>query len=726
MSLSNDKIKIDSVIRRLNTRLGTSLSSEDKEILETILQELESGKVISESTKNIVEWVSDLPDDINETNKYNIELITDTFEQQLKENTDLLKEGIVYLNSKGNYMTLYGGIIHEDSLPNHLLNDLDQKIKDPAFVQKVLEITAARSHSSFAESYLMFAAQEGESEVISVLKALGADIHQKNLWGNTALMVAVLRNQWKAVKTLQALGSDIDERDNMGYSALMLLLSEGNIDSAKKLITLYNNLWISLIDKKVLEPRDLNIIRFLCDNDDWHLGVQLARHNRNMVVLQTIHTYQSTKRIDSKEEPLQEGAVNFIKSKIIKEAGHILGLETQTQYLNLYSEGNFSFESYTIFKDIINRMFQYNTVPTLLKKHYFSEKVNIQAALDLAIDWLEVNGNTTHQTLIDHHAAGKLTILPIVYPDHAFPVIIWNDVLIVCNRGADHYDDLISVFKIPAPGKLTKAFLEEVMPEVRLPIRENVLQSIRNFIGDISQPLLTFPSKEQEHGTCSFVNLKSSLKPILCFSELFQSDLEALKFDSHFLEPYLDKNNNQLSEILEKTKQYTRKEYKKFTENMRDQEIDKLITEFSNKQSGKDVYVLTFIEILKKHRGQYHNNTDPETTKNRQSAEKIFNALSDDERGIVLDSVYSRLKYKIDIEHAEAFMKFYKEWDQENQKLQLAQLANVQSIISDVTGFEEESSKPPVLYMKNQEPKEEENTTMPSNKQSNTKNKPEK
>lgn len=791
MSWSSDNtedLNLIKALSQLNKGLSRYLlSPEDKTLLESVRKQLMDLDPNEAKKLEIVLWLGKLGDDLYATDKCIVHFMSDENEKELHEDQSLIKEGNLYVKESGDYITRYNNQVHSGSLltgdnsdPEIDLKDLSEKLSNKEFIDpiihKILEVTSSRDHTGENRNQLMFAAQAGKADVIKVLKALGLQLHHRDMWGNTALILAAREGHLEATQLLKELGIDVNATDNYGLSALMQAARDGKLEivqwlvehgadltlkgehdctalslaeemghedvstyleeafdkkygitaeliqlrrllkkpdltqeeeqlmhgllttnlhpdvlvsfdkvpalvyalknkniKAAKILTAHNadkaclsviqspygeTLWSALVINKTLTDADKDVIHFLCDNDlDQFAGIEMARRNRNIEMLQIINAHQIHHLLaeEIKDKKEAKNITDVIQKRLetmntIKKAGHVLGFTCSIS--NVKSNGYSSFESYCMFQNYLNHLTSNTTSPTpeWLKKYYSPQDAPLRQSLNLAINWLKADEKITHEDFILNHAAGKPTFLPIYYPGHAFTLIAWNDVLIVCNRGENQLKHFISVFKIPDPGKITEKFLQAIMPETEQPLATQVMQGIRDFVGleNLERPILTFSSHEQKHGNCSFVNLKSSMKPMLCFLELFQSDPQAVKFDSAFLEPYLP--NGPLASTLDTVIENAGIEYKKFTTEMRNQEVDKLCTTFSALTPGspdRKIYLEIFEAFLKEHHGQYlssHDNTKRAQKMNieRRRAEQILNlqAMSESEKKKILTTIF--------------------------------------------------------------------------------------
>ncbi|HEV2523632.1 MAG TPA: ankyrin repeat domain-containing protein, partial [Gammaproteobacteria bacterium] len=404
---------------------------------------------------------------------------------------------------------------------------------------------------------LMLAAAYGNADIIQHIFSKIADpksaLETQNVNGDTALMLAITNKQWGSVEALIALGAKMDTQNKYGYTSMMLLLRHANLPIVQQIISSFN---FSIDVMKNAQERDKLI-------------------------------------------------------GIIKEAGHILGFKTPVS--GIAPEGLFITDEHPgclILKKYLDKL------PDTATRSKITE------ALDLANNFYQKNGvtdnNSNYKELMDYHQGRNCTILPIHWSspegDHAITLIAWNDILVICNRGDKKLKEGISVFRIPTASDdstITQKFLETIMPKDGYVSAETVLREIRSCVGktEIENPILTFSSLEQQHGNCGFVNLKSSLYPILSFIALLKDNkIGPENFNYTFLSPYLPQSQDpKKQQELQNIKERSKTAYKKFTKEMRDTTVKELCNEFQKLPFGSEkrgIYLEMFAAILYEHYGQ--------------------------------------------------------------------------------------------------------------------------
>jgi hypothetical protein len=358
----------------------------------------------------------------------------------------------------------------------------------------------------------------------------------------------------------------------------------------------------------------------MLDDDDRIKAKEEYRQHQRMI--------EERKQIKKNQSDIQAA------KSMIKEAGHILGFTSTIA--GIRSTGMGIGDAYGLLKRCLSSnpssMFRTNDLAA------------IQETLDLTIGYSKINDIedkvTGHKHLIANYMAGKPTILPVHWAGHVFTLIAWNDVLVICNRGEGHLEKCISVFKIPDE-KCTQngitQFIETIMPINKTLSKNVVLNGIHDFVGDFEKPILTFDSEDQKHGTCAFVNLKSSLLPLLFFMKLLQPDgsepIALKKFNSTFLQLYL--KEGPLAKVLQEIKSDSRIQYKEITEAIRDWEVDILCTAFRLCPTAEErkIYLEIFSAYFNEHYGQSlnsagHPRSQKKITAEKNRIEKIIKAIT--------------------------------------------------------------------------------------------------
>ena len=79
----------------------------------------------------------------------------------------------------------------------------------------------------------MWAAEEGNVDIIHLLASHGANITATNDRGGNALMWAAFERKPAAVRALLGLGADPNARDVSGFTALIIAAGQGDVTSVR-------------------------------------------------------------------------------------------------------------------------------------------------------------------------------------------------------------------------------------------------------------------------------------------------------------------------------------------------------------------------------------------------------------------------------------------------------------------------------------------------------------
>lgn len=512
------------------------------------------------------------------------------------------------------------------------------------FLENKLEKNLTQSEEVMTLTKLLKKKHLTKQEEIALDELLSAQVNPNVLVGPhqiPALAYALRKKNVQAAKILLAHGADkkclSDKLMNYDETLLYFIANQIPFSNENKAVLHF------LLDNNVnLETTSKN------ENVSY---ISIARHRRNTEFIKEINIYAppTTIYLTEKKDTKNTHASNTSRKLI--EAGHILGLKGTINNTDL--EGNFAFESYQLFKDNLIQAMKSDSKNTSewIQKYFSAAHSPLRETLELTIGWLKADGSISHQDFMNKHTEGKPIILPVGSAEHLFTVVIWNDVLILSNRGAAKLEEGISVFKIPDLKSINlEKFLHDVIPEQGHVSLKSLKQSMNEFV-DLTQPMMVFPSKEQKHGNCSFVNLKSSMQPLLCFLELLElgrNPTPVKQFNSSFLESYLQ--DEALMPTLKSIVDKSRAEYKAFTNDMRNQKVNELCEEFKalpDEAEEREIYLVLFYTIILLHHGQ-DNQSEAQTGKSflrkdrlqeKDRAEKLCKVMPKSDREMMLTEI---------------------------------------------------------------------------------------
>jgi hypothetical protein len=185
----------------------------------------------------------------------------------------------------------------------------------------------------------------------------------------------------------------------------------------------------------------------------------------------------------------------------------------------------------------------------------------------------------------------NLIVIPSGWKNHGVSVALYQDKLIITNRGDlgdQNYGS--KIYQIPKD-KLHLIDADYIESLIRAGSRDSdrffsLIKKLVDIQDPNVKPIQQFPSKGQKHGTCGFVNHKSSIEAFLYLFKL--EELNKLKPD----------------EAQKQAKDYARTHYKELTHQMREQEINQLIETIKKPGQSKameKMYIELVEALLKEH-----------------------------------------------------------------------------------------------------------------------------
>lgn len=481
------------------------------------------------------------------------------------------------------------------------------------------------------DNALMAAVENNQMQAVNVLIQQGARVHTKDDIGTTPLMIAAHQGNIPCVRTLVQRGANLEEQDIFGETALIMAAQNKQWQTVHFLIKQCN----ANIEAKNHDQNTALMLAAL--ESDWQAVKILINLGAN-VQLKNEEGYTPLMLIASKNESLSQELISkgiitddniklanekYSFLKTIKKSAHILGFKQHI--FDIKPEAMKTHVGYALLKECLEKsssLFQPN------------ELVQIQQALNVTLDCLQENYlEINFEKLIERHQTGNPTIIPISWRGHDLTILMWNNVLVLCNRGEEGLKNSISVFRIPEEtykkDDMLRDFLNSVMPKNQIRrSSKQTLESIYTLIGknNIENPILTFPSQEQQYGTCAFVNPKSSIHPFLCFLKLLESQgTKPADFNYEFLAPFLEEVQNDKTDQFKKIKHEATTQYKQLTNTIRNQCIHELCDEFKTFPAGslaRSTYIELFVAILNAHHGQAVNSLGKNRTPEKIKAEK--------------------------------------------------------------------------------------------------------
>lgn len=351
----------------------------------------------------------------------------------------------------------------------------------------------------------------------------------------------------------------------------------------------------------------------------------------------------------------------FKKIQIIKRAGHRLGLRgiisvmsssvkipVFTEGVSQYASSVTLLEDVTAYCNFLDEANKKNSGELTdqsknAAKNYMDE---IEAALVFNNKTMglqhekavKVNHDQYHDIMAkeshDRYKQGKLLFLTTGWKGHGIGIVLYKDYLILSNRGQGRLETGTTIYKVSNVNAITPDLIKKLIKGRDGPlIRQEVMTALEGIV-NIDNPIARLPSKQQKWGTCSYVNIKAAVEGIM-----FVKDYEAR----------MGSNPNAQDNIT-KAAEFARKEYKIFTQLIREKEVTRLIQEYKLAKAGKakdpnlhQIYKDLFYYVLKEHHGVGKNpivNENRSYKMKKHSTEldralKILQALEDDQNEVL-------------------------------------------------------------------------------------------
>lgn len=282
----------------------------------------------------------------------------------------------------------------------------------------------------------------------------------------------------------------------------------------------------------------------------------------------------------------------FVYTKLF---GHVLGLSKKIDYsisgeqFCVDPEGNYTWVS---IRKLLHQMQRFNTIGKnankfgpILEAFQFSFKYLRKYLCDYA------NFNDT--TAIDFERRYKEgSLLPIFtgWEGHSVGVVLYGPFLVYCNRGEKGADsNNTSLYMVENPDLINMDWMKSVIKPFK---NGEDLHEVLEKVVRLKKPIFQFPTKEQDSGTCSYVNPKGLIEAILALMTAYPTIKDMSPKAERFIQVAKSIDN--------------RKEYKQFTRFIRDCEIDFLIEELKLEKDpiSRELLIVLTVEILTAHHGE--------------------------------------------------------------------------------------------------------------------------
>ncbi len=327
---------------------------------------------------------------------------------------------------------------------------------------------------------LYVAAKNGKWEIIIYLISLGADVNKGDQFGKTPIYIATESNSLTIVKLLIAEGADVDKAYNDGTTSLSIAVAGRSLAIVKVLLAAGADASKAVKALRILKEgrtqghkeilqlfmKQYPDLKLQIQEERHRLAVSHAFHIRGMTTLSKIHSEKISKNIDLKLE----------------------GAYGAPGWFRLMSK-NFHF-----FKQAYPHLLSDERASLLIDTLNFAAEIPMQ--------------NST--SISKRMEAGLPIIVTTGYENHLVTILIWNDQIVICNRGGAsrrpmeifrfstgviNAEAIIKIMKIK---NLSKKFYENFLNFLVPPdFKQNDLDYILQFA-------TTLPS--QVVGNCSWVS----------------------------------------------------------------------------------------------------------------------------------------------------------------------------------------------------------------------------
>ncbi|MBS0287690.1 MAG: hypothetical protein JSR17_10360 [Proteobacteria bacterium] len=321
-------------------------------------------------------------------------------------------------------------------------------------------------------------------------------------------------------------------------------LIANNAEGLKNLIKI-----IATSDKGTFYP----LFNFLSDDalveiiDDFEM-LAVINSSKNYLNHDTIY-----KVYDEIQPPPEGASLTALEAHYFAmRFGHTLGLDNPIKVIaddgKIYEikvSGGKRESSARILNSILKDYIQSDSIQGKSEAAHFSQ---IQEAVDFCLKLFIPNSNeykdNASALLLSRYREGKLTFISSGWPGHGVGIALYGNYLVYANRGeGGDKTNGTQIFEIKNKNNITQKHIEQICNASS----QSQIDAVLKEICDMDAPVAGFPSKDQEHGTCSFVNPKAAIEGMLFLSEhakhgisevrhkgKSQGDREAYKHFTHF------------------------------------------------------------------------------------------------------------------------------------------------------------------------------------------------
>lgn len=213
--------------------------------------------------------------------------------------------------------------------------------------------------------------------------------------------------------------------------------------------------------------------------------------------------------------------------------------------------------------------------------------------------YLEYTGKVSNEILLANYQANKPVAMSIGWQDHDICIILYKNKLIISDRDAPEADAYTSIYEIPDRTRVNLEYISKLRTtedhkKEGGEIMANVASLFNGSPGSniLPKAQFTLDSKEQQHGTCTYVNIKSAQQALL-----FMFEYERLQQNKSLSE----------EEKIKSAREYARMNYKDMTKHMRNQATQELVESLNPKTQNSAVrdkeiaFQLLKLEIMSHH-----------------------------------------------------------------------------------------------------------------------------